>query len=159
MESIANNPSAAWVAASAWTYASASATCLSEVEDLDDPMAIRYLNHPHRWFLTIDRKSIKPVIAAYIPIDKSVLHSGDFSDGNDPRYIGGDCETRGELGMDRRKVCELCERKMIDECYCTFNNWFPEPLIELIQTEGKGLGVRSLQVRLFQHLLRKKNPP
>lgn len=146
-ESIIDNPSDAWMAANNWIYDTASITCNpSETKNIDDPMAPEYLNHPHRWCVAVSGQSIMPVDPVYIPVDESVLRAKDFTNKTDPRYIGGDCEAPKDSGADRRKVCEFCEARGIVACSCTLRTLFPAPLIEIIETDGKGLGVRSLQV-------------
>lgn len=161
VENIVDNPSDAWMAMNNYIYATASADrSRFEREDLGTrelggPESERYLNHPQRWFVAIGRQSIFPVDPVYVPIVESRVYAQDFPNESDPRYIGGDCEGIGKLESDRKKVCERCEAKCLAKCSCTFVGVFPEPLVEIIETDGKGLGVRSLQVLiLFFSVLR-----
>lgn len=150
IENIVDTPSHAWMVMNRWIYASAFANHdRFEEEDLEEPMSEMYLNHPQRWFVAIDKRSVFPVDPVYIPIEESLVHTPDFAGGNDPRYIGGDCDSLGELKVDRRKVCERCEAECYETCNCNFSRVFPAPLVEIIETHGKGLGVRSLQVRFY----------
>lgn len=149
VENIIDNPSDAWMATNNWIYAAASTNYGRferedlRKEELDGPMSDKYLNHPQRWFVAIDRQSIFPVDPVYTPIVESLIHTQDFGNENDPRCIGGDSDGPGKLKA-ARKVC--CETKCFATCSCTFISVFPEPLVEIIETDGKGLGVRSLQV-------------
>lgn len=152
VENIVDNPSDAWMAMNNWIY-KAACTNYGGIDvgglkpgELDSPMSERYLSHPQRWFVALDKKSIFPVDPVYIPIEESLIYTQDFMNENDPRYIGGDCAGLGVLEADRRNMCEHCEVKCLATCSCTFGRAFPEPLVEIIETDGKGLGVRSLQV-------------
>lgn len=154
-ENIVNNPSDAWMAMNNWIY-TVACTNYGRTEmgdpkprEIEGPMSERYLNHPQRWFVTIDKQSILPVNPVYVPITESQIYAQDFTNENDPRYISGDCDSLGALDAYRGKVCERCEVKCFATCSCTFSRVFPEPLVEIIETDGKGLGVRSLQVRVL----------
>lgn len=155
VENIVGNPSGAWMAMNNYIYAAAFTNHGSfEKEglgtgELEGPDSERYLNHPQRWFVAIDRQSIFPVDPVYVPIVESRVYAQDFPNQSDPRYIGGDCEGLGKLESDRKKVCERCEARCLAKCNCTFIGVFPEPLVEIIETDGKGLGVRSLQVLIL----------
>lgn len=160
VENIVDNPSDAWMAMNNYIYAAASADrgCFKNeglgTEELEGPESERYLNHPQRWFVAIDRQSIFPVDPVYVPIVESRVYAQDFPNESDPRYIGGECEGFGKLESERKKVCERCEAKCLMACSCTFVGVFPEPLVEIIETDGKGLGVRSLQVLILLGVLR-----
>lgn len=154
-ENIVNNPSDAWMAMNNWIYAVACAnydrteTRAPKPGEIEGPMSERYLNHPQRWFVAIDKQSILPVNPVYVPIKESQIYTQDFTNENDPRYIAWDCDGLETLEAYRGRVCERCEVKCFAKCSCNFSRVFPEPLVEIIETDGKGLGVRSLQVRIL----------
>lgn len=154
VENIIDNPSDAWMATNNWIYAAASSNYgRFEREDLrkgelEGPMSDKYLNHPQRWFVAIDRQSIFPVDPVYTPIVGSLIHTQDFGNENDPRCIGGDRDGPAKLKAGR-KQCERCGAECSATCSCIFASVFPGPLVEIIETDGKGLGVRSLQVRIL----------
>lgn len=161
-ESIIDNPSGAWVVVNNWMYNTASTIYDHlEMQHSNSPMARRYWNHPHRWYVALDKQSIKSVEPVYIPIVESRLRIPDFTDENDPRYVSKDRGALKGTGAGRKMVCEFCETKGFVACSCTFHSIFPGPLIEIMETDRKGLGVRSLQVSislilnniLFENLL------
>lgn len=146
-ESIIDNPSGALVVANNWMYNTASTIYDHlEIQHSDSPMSRKYWNHPHRWYVALDKQSIKSVEPVYIPIVESRLRTPDFTDENDPRYVSKDRGALKETEAGKRVVCEFCATKGFIACSCTFHSIFPEPLIEIMETDGKGLGVRSLQV-------------
>ncbi|KAI5846619.1 hypothetical protein DFP73DRAFT_624138 [Morchella snyderi] len=111
--------------------------------DVFDITAARYQLHPHRWCLSLDKSDAHMLTSPYLPIVHSIL-GHDFRPETDPRvYDGPRLNVINRLKDVEEGRCDMCISIDIKTCDATCQN--EQPLVELFEAEGKGVGVRSLQ--------------
>lgn len=113
--------------------------------DVFDVNSARYQLHPHRWCVSLDKKDAHHMLTRpYVPIEHSIL-GRDFKPETDPRVYGDpDPKATDPLKDIRKARCDMCIATGMKTCNATPQ--YTQPLIELFETQGKGIGVRSLQV-------------
>lgn len=119
--------------------------------DVFDATAARYQLHPQRWCVSLDKKDAHMLTSPYVPIEHSIL-GRDFKPETDPRVDGNpDSKVTNLLKEIRKARCDMCTATGMRTCDATPQ--YTQPLIELFETQDKGVGVRSLQVRISLLLL------
>lgn len=98
--------------------------------------------HHHLWSIPLLDKKAKAAqpVASYEVLEKSIYGEGMEFD-RDPRIIK-DTFPEMEVVDTAEEQCPICLKL---ECECPSHVWFPCQ-VELIQTENRGVGVRTLQV-------------
>ncbi|KAH0607801.1 uncharacterized protein H6S33_002835 [Morchella sextelata] len=111
--------------------------------DVFDVMAVRHQLHPLRWCVSIDKSDAHMLATPYMPIEHSVL-GHDFTPETDPR-VNSDphsnmIDPSKDIGGAR---CDMFIPASTKTCDAAPQN--RQPIVELFETKGKGVGVRSLQ--------------